>query len=1007
MDMKMALVFLLPLLLFLSALPSYISLHSSHYSDQEALLSFKSSLSLDPYNSLFDWHPNHTTCNWTGILCSSRHQRVISLNLTGMSLMGPISPFLCNLSFLRVISLSNNSLQGHIPPQLGRLFRLRMLDLSINELEGSIPSTLADCQSLQVLILSSNHLSSNIPSQFGLLSHLKKIGLEENQLTGTIPVSLGNLSFLIDLRLANNHLQGGIPLELGMLSQLKVLYLNINNLSGEIPPTLFNCTLLHKLSVCTNKLSGYIPWQFGKLSKLQLLHLWGNQFIGEIPRSLFNCTQLQRLDLGNNQLSGEIPLEFGKLRQLLVLYLLDNHFVSKSNDLSILTALTNCSYLKILDLSLNNLTSILPSSISQLSSQLSYLGLSSNKIEGNILSGISNLTMLGYINLSKNCFNGTIPFPLFQLQHLERLYLDKNNLYGSIPKNLGDAKSLGLLSLSENTLSGEIPNSLGDLPQLRYLILHHNQLSGKIPTSLGRLQTLELMDLSHNKLRGNIPPELIALKNLQFYFNTSNNLLQGSLLEMSKMVMVQAIDVSLNNFSGEIPTTLSSCTNLQYLNLSWNSFYGPIPTSLTKLKNLQDIDLSRNNLSGGIPIAFQEMKNLQHINLSSNRLIGEVPKGGVFATINESALMGNLDLCSKQIHMQLCFDSKHKRRLVPKKMIIPIIIGTTIFIMLLVLFIILYRRRNGNQNILYINIGPKIISYEELEEATGQFSESNLLGVGGSGLVYKGILNNGTNVAVKVINYDDENALQIFHRECDVLKRVKHHNVMKIISTCSSSNFKALILPLMSNGSLERWLYPDEENECKLNLFARLGIAKDIAQGMAYLHHHCFVKVIHCDLKPTNVLLGDDMTSYIADFGSAKLLFGNSMDLMTSTNAIKGSIGYIAPEYGMGGNISTKGDVYSYGILLLELFMRKRPTNDMFAEGINLPKWIGLFCTRELPQQRPNMMEIIERLERITETFLGSQSFQMPMDISPFLENTCGLKDYVLESCENWSTFTF
>ncbi|KAH9319529.1 hypothetical protein KI387_021298 [Taxus chinensis] len=442
-------------------------------------------------------------------------------------------------------------------------------------------------------------------------------------------------------------------------------------------------------------------------------------------------------------------------------------------------------------------------------------------------------------------------------------------------------------------LSGQIPDSLGYLPQLRELLLDHNQLYGKMPASLGRCITSEKIDLSYNKIRGKIPPEFSALQNMHFYFNISNNLLEGAVLEFSKMVMVQAIDLSLNHFSGEIPGSLSSCMNLQYLNLSGNAFEGPIPPSLINLKYLQNIDLSTNNLSGTIPVAFKEMKSLLYINLSSNNLTGEVPKGGVFATLGESAVMGNLGLCGEWINLQPCSYSKHKQ--LSKKVIVPVVIGIAIFSMSLSLLVYSCRRKPSSQNTIALNVGPNRISYEELLDATDGFSHTNLLGVGSFGSVYRGILNSGINIALKVLNLQDENAQQSFIKECNVLKRARHRNVIKIISACSNFEFKASILPFMSNGSLERWLYPQGTSECRLNLIDRLSLALEIAQGMTYLHHHCFVQVIHYDLKHSNVLLGDDMTPYIADFGIAKLLFGNSIDSLTSTNALKGSTGYIAP----------------------------------------------------------------------------------------------------------------
>ncbi|GLJ20838.1 hypothetical protein SUGI_0379990 [Cryptomeria japonica] len=972
--MKMTMLSLL-LLFCLSALPPHMAKPSSH-SVEQALMAFKSAISVDPFYSLLDWSPNHNFCNWTGITCSSRRQRVVSFNLTGMGLAGPISPFLGNLSFLRVLALRNNSLEGHIPYQLGRLFRLRVLRLSSNNLEGPIPSSLGGCRSLQSLILTFNNLSGSIPSEFSLLSNLETMALGANQLTGEIPVALSNCSHLQILDLVQNHL------------------------------------------------SGPIPWEFGRLSELQEVYMWGNQLTGEIPSSVSNWTQLQLLDLSKNQLRGTVPLEFGKMQQLRRLYLWRNNFVSGSNGLSILTVLTNCSSLEQLALATNYLTGVLPSSIGRLSNSFSFLDLHLNEIVGNIPDEIGNLTDLAFLSLEANQLNGTIPSALGKLPNLERLYLSSNNLQGRIPESFGQSKKLGLLILSNNMLSGRIPNSLGDLPQLRRLKLHYNQLSGKIPASLGRCKTLETVDLAHNKLTGNIPPEVAGLQNLQFYFNVSGNLLQGSILEISKLVMVLAIDVSQNNFSGGIPSALESCKGLEYLNLSWNAFEGSIPASLADLQNLQYMDLSCNNLSGTIPVALKKLKMLQHLNLSSNRLTGEVPKEGAFATLDASEIVGNLGLCGEWLNLLPCSHSNHKQPSLSKKVSIPVIVGIAILIMSLLLVAFSYRYKRSS--VPALKVWPPKISHKELVDATSGFSNENLLGIGSFGSVYKGILKNGQNIAVKVLKLQDELAQKCFSRECNALKRVRHRNIIKIISACSNLDFKALILPFMSNGSLERWLYPPEGGRCRLNLSDRIRIAMEIAQGMEYLHHHCFVQVIHCDLKLSNVLLGDDMTSYVADFGLSTLIFGNCVDSLTSTNALRGSIGYIAPEYGIGGPLTTKGDVYSYGILILELLTKRRSTDDMFIEGMNLKKWtelhfpnkisdvvdncplidaheseismvmecltqfiqIGLFCSRESPSERPDMIEIVNRLNTIRSTFLGvPKTIQLPVDISPFLDN--------------------
>lgn len=304
-------------------------------------------------------------------------------------------------------------------------------------------------------------------------------------------------------------------------------------------------------------------------------------------------------------------------------------------------------------------------------------------------------------------------------------------------------------------------------------------------------------------------------------------------------------------------------------------------------------------------------------------------------------------------------------------------------------------------------------------EATARFDEQRLVGSGSYGRVYKGILPDGTNIAVKVLQFQTGNSTKSFNRECQVLKRIRHRNLIRIITACSLPEFKALVLPYMSNGSLDACLYPQTRSS-DLNLVQRVSICSDIAEGMAYLHHHSPVKVIHCDLKPSNVLLNEDMTALVSDFGIARLIMtvesGNSGVIEntgnSTANVLCGSIGYIAPEYGSGSSLSTKGDVYSFGVLVLEMVTRKRPTDDKFAGGLNLHKYVkhhyhmqmenavdnsliralrdqttevrrmwevaigelvelGILCTQESPFMRPTMLDCADDLDRLKRYLSG------------------------------------
>ncbi|KAL8482262.1 hypothetical protein ACS0TY_028424 [Phlomoides rotata] len=230
---------------------------------------------------------------------------------------------------------------------------------------------------------------------------------------------------------------------------------------------------------------------------------------------------------------------------------------------------------------------------------------------------------------------------------------------------------------------------------------------------------------------------------------------------------------------------------------------------------------------------------------------------------------------------------------------------------------------------------PSLGSYVQLLQATRGFSETNLLGSGGIGSVYKGTLSNGLSIAVKVFNLELKGAAESFVTETEILSSIRHRNLIHVFSCCVNAEFKALVLAYMPNGSLEKLLY---SGTYYLNLVQRLNIAVDVALALEYLHHHHTFTVVHCDIKPSNVLLDQDMTSHLSDFGVAKL-FGKA-EAVVQTTTFLGTIGNAPPEYGFEGRVSTMGDVYNYGIMLLELFTRKKPTDNMFNGEIGLKEWV-------------------------------------------------------------------
>ncbi|KAL2462198.1 putative leucine-rich repeat receptor-like serine/threonine-protein kinase [Abeliophyllum distichum] len=847
------------------------------------------------------------------------------------------------------------------------------------------------------------------------LTQLRVLELVKNQFFGVIPSEFSSLRNLIKLKLSGNNLHGQIPYSLSLLSHLTVIFLNKNNLNGTIPPALFsNCTFLHNVDFSENFLTGKIPSEIGKCPNLWNLNLYSNQLIGEIPASLANASDMWNLDVENNRLSGELPWGIlSKLNQMVYLHLSYNHMVSHDNNTNLepfFTALANCSYLMELELVAMGLGGTLPSSIGRIGISLDQLSLQENQITGSIPPDVRNLSIITVLNLTSNRLSGTIPAEIGELSHLVQLSLSYNIFTDEIPASLGHIPNLGLMDLSNNRLSGQIPEDFGNLVRINSLFLNNNLLSGKIPVTLGRCMSLYKLDLSYNKLTGNIPPEISGMREIRIFLNLSHNHLEGSLpIELSKLESVQEIDFSSNNLNGSIFYQISSCVELRMINFSNNSLQGHLPESLGDLKNLEAFDVSINKLSGIIPVSLNKSHILKFLNLSFNNFAGMIPTGGVFRFHHKFIILGQaaaLWVCSWHTSFlsTICCVIGRQR--------LKVIVSTS---------------PTGKERKLPQELTHNFprITYKELSEATGGFDDQRLIGSGSYGRVYKGALPDGTQIAVKVLHLQTGNSTKSFNRECQVLKRIRHRNLIRIITACSLPDFKALVLPYMANGSLDSRLYPHAENGLRLrssdlSLIQRVNICSDIAEGMAYLHHHSPVKVIHCDLKPSNVLLNDDMTALVSDFGIARLVMtvgggnGGIIDNMgnSTANMLCGSIGYIAPEYGFGSSTSTKGDVYSFGVLVLEMVTRKRPTDDMFAEGLNLHRYVkgqyhwqienvvdssllrslrdqspevkkmwevaigqltelGILCTQESASTRPTMLDCADDLDRLKRYLSG------------------------------------
>ncbi|KAG2683479.1 hypothetical protein I3843_10G032000 [Carya illinoinensis] len=820
------------------------------------------------------------------------------------------------------------------------------LDLSRRNLRGNA-TLISELKGLKWLDLSSNDFHGSIPSAFGNLSELEFLDLSLNKFDGSIPRELGSLNNLRTLNLSNNLLVGEIPDELQGLEKLQAFQISSNKLSGSIPIWVGNLTNLRIFTAYENDLGGKIPDNLGLVSELQSLNLHSNLLEGPIPKSIFVLGKLEVLILTQNKLSSDLPEEIG-----------------------------NCKGLSSIRIGNNDLVGSIPKAIGNISS-LTYFEADNNKLSGDVVPEFAQCSNLTLLNLASNGFTGTIPQELGQLVNLQELILSGNNLFGDIPKSILGCKSLNKLDLSNNRFNGSIPNEICNMSKLQYLLLDQNSIRGEIPHEIGNCVKLLQLQMGSNYLSGEIPPEIGHIKNLQIALNLSSNHLHGSL-----------------------------------------------PLELGKLDKLVSLDVSNNRLSGNIPSSFKGMLSLIEVNFSNNLLTGPIPNFVPFQKSPKSSFLGNIELCGEPLTPPCASshssDSENYHHKVSYKIILAVIgSGLAVFtsVTVVVLLFMMRERQEKEAKAAGIeddatNNRPMILAgnvfVENLRQAIdldavvkATLKDSNKLISGTFSTVYKAVMPSGLVLSVKRLKSMDRTI--IHHqskmiRELERLSKLCHDNLVRPVGYVIYEDVALLIHHHLPNGTLAQLLHDStKQPEYEPDWPTRLSIAVGVAEGLAFLHN---VAIIHLDISSGNVLLDSNSKPLVGEIEISKLL--DPSKGTASISAVAGSFGYIPPEYAYTMQVTAPGNVYSYGVVLLEILTTRVPVDEAFGEGVDLVKWVhtapargetpeqildarlstvsfgwrkemlaalkvALLCTDNTPAKRPKMKKVVEMLHEIKQ----------------------------------------
>nr|GLL33557.1 probable LRR receptor-like serine/threonine-protein kinase At1g06840 [Ipomoea trifida] len=816
--------------------------------------------------------------------------------------------------------------------------------------------------------------------------HVQELQLLQRNLSGTLSPELGRLSYMEILDVMWNQIGGSIPNEIGNITSLKLLLLNGNNLTGPLPEEIGYLPNLDRIQIDQNHISGPLPKSFANLNRTKHFHMNNNSISGQIPPELSRLPMLVHLLLDNNNLSGYIPPELAKIPNLLIVQLDNNHFEGQIPD----------SFGKIphlLKLSLKNCS--LRGPIPDLSNieNLTYIDLSFNQLTGKIPTNklSKNITT---IDLSHNNLNGSIPTNFSRLPRLERLSLENNSLTGSVPSIIWQNRKLNgteklILDFQNNMLSN-ISGSQIILPKNVTVRLHGNPLCRNenfiidVCGPTGEDSDDNLNSNSKNSTTCSLqtcPPPYESAP-------AANN----CFCALPLLVEYRLKSPGFQDFRPhqiEFEQYLTSGLVLNFSQLDIDEFtIQPGPRVKMSLKFFPTY-----NGSSSSDHEFNRSELFRIMSMFTGWLIPDNDLFGPYELLGFN-LLGNY-----KEYMPASSSSG-----LSKGALAGIIVGTiagalimSTCVSLLILKLLARKYHPGSKKrrtSISVKIdGVRDFTFEEMALATQNFDNSSLVGRGGYGKVYKGILADGTVVAIKRAQEGSLQGEKEFLTEIELLSRLHHRNLVSLIGYCGEEGDQMLVYEFMSNGTLRDHL--SGKSKEPLDFAMRLRIALGSAKGILYLHTEADPPIFHRDIKASNILLDTKLTAKVADFGLSRLAPVPDLEGVLPAHVstvVKGTPGYLDPEYFLTHKLTDKSDVYSLGVVFLEILTGKHPishgknivreVNNAYRDGgvlsvideqmgsypvecVEKFATLALKCCQDETDARPSMIEVVRELEEI------------------------------------------